>query len=48
MVEDAIMQELEQFLVELGVGFSFVDFLKKIEEHHFTLSRTQQPFGMLS
>lgn len=40
-VEDAIMRELEQFLLELGVGFSFVERQKRIvvddEDFHLDL-----------
>lgn len=40
-VEDAIMRELEQFLLELGVGFSFVERQKRIivddEDFHIDL-----------
>jgi predicted nuclease of restriction endonuclease-like (RecB) superfamily len=40
-VEDAIMRELEQFLLELGVGFTFVERQKRIivddEDFHLDL-----------
>ena len=33
-IEDAIMRELENFILELGVGFTFVDRQKRIQVDH--------------